>query len=165
MKSAPITLAKLTSKRTWKVILSWVLTIALAIGVVCGVVAVVKAIDSDNRTVVSTWARGSLDEEGKYIESKEHIYTKNAFECDGLEISLDFDATIEYKVVFYDKNGDMLTQNGSTEFMSGAFDDETSTVPEDAHYARVVVTPLEDENVSRLEVGEYSGQIKISVAK
>ena len=45
MKSAPITLAKLTSKRTWKIILSWVLTIAVVIGVVCGVVAVVKAID------------------------------------------------------------------------------------------------------------------------
>ncbi len=165
MKSAPITLAKLTSKRTWKVILSWVLTIAVVIGVICGVVAVVKAIDSDNRTVHSTWARGTLDEEGKYEESKEYIYTKNAFECDGLEISLDFDATIEYEVVFYDKNGDLLATNGRTGFLTGAYGGEEDTVPAGAYYARVIVKATNDDTITSLEVSKYARQITISVAK
>ena len=162
MKSAPITLAKLTSKRTWKVILSWVLTIAVAIGVFCGVVAIVKAIDSDTRTVATMWARGTLDENGDYESSKTSIYTKKAFECAGLDITLDFDAEIKYEVVFYNEDGDLI-EGARTGLLEGHY--ATEELPEGAFYARVIVTPVDDTNVTSLEVAKYAGQIKISVAK
>ena len=162
LPTPPITWKKLTSKATRQKVLGWLLVAALAICAICGAVALVKAIDSDTKTVHSVWARGSLDiETGDYVESTESIYTKKAFKCAGLEIELDFDAAIEYQVFFYDKNGNFLADK-VTDDLDGAY---VSEVPTDAYYARVVVTPLEDENVSRLEVGEYSGQIKISVAK
>lgn len=163
-KKPPITLGKLTSKRTWKIILGWLLTAAVAIGVICGAVALVKSLDSDTRTVHSSWARGTLDEAGNYKESKASIYTKNAFECDGLEITLDFDAVVTYSVVFYDENGDVI-EGAEIKDQTGALKAESELVPENAYYARVIVTPVDDANVTNLEIAKYARQIKISVAK
>lgn len=162
MKSSPITLAKLTSKRTWKAILSWVLYFAIIGCVVFGAIAVINAVDSDTRPVVTSWARGTLDEEGNYQESKTSIYTKNAFECAGLEITLDFDAEIQYEVVFYDEDGKCIT-SARTGLLDAKFDAEE--LPDGAFYARVIVTPVDDATVGTLEVVEYAGQIHINVAK
>jgi len=163
MKSAPITLNKLFSKRTWKVILSWVLTFAVVIGAICGVIAVVKSIDSDSRTVYAAWARGSLDENGNYVEGKTSIYTKKAFECAGLDITLDFDSGVTYKVYFYTDDGDLLDEGGVTQALSGHF--EADSVPANATYARVVVTPNDDANITWTEIVKYSNQVHITVSK
>ena len=163
-KKPPITLGKLTSKRTWKIILGWVLTAAVAIGIICGAVALVKSLDSDTRTVHSSWARGTLDADGNYEESKQSIYTKNAFGCAGLEITLDFDAVVTYTVVFYDENGDVLAGSEIKE-QTGALKADSDLIPEDAYYARVIVTPVDDATVTNLEVVKYARQIQISVAK
>jgi len=163
MRKPPITLKKLTSKETLNNALGWILTIFVALAIVAIVFGGIKLLTADNRTVISNWQRGTLDETGNYAESKSSIYTKNAFVCDGLEITLDFDATVTYKVVFYDENGDMLSENGVTSEQTGAF--KAESVPENAHYARVVVTPVDDNSITQLEVAQYARQIKISVAK
>lgn len=163
MRKPPITLKSLTNKKTWSKILGWLLCAAIVVGLVCGAVALFKAIDSDSKTVVSNWSRGTLDKDGQYAESKGSIYTKKAFECAGLEISLDFDAEITYKVVFYDEDGNILEAGATTEELRGRF--TADKLPEDAYYARVIVTPTNDSNVTNLEVLEYAKQITITVEK
>ena len=88
---------------------------------------------------------------------------KNAFECAGLQINLDFDSEIQYEIVFYDENGTFLTR---TDKHTGVFEfDAEDEALANAYYCRVVVTPTNDASISMLEVFEYSGQINISVLK
>ena len=163
LPTPPITWKKLTSKATRQKVLGWLLVAALAVCAICGAVALAKAIDSDTRKVHTNWERGNLDGTGQYITSKETIYTKNAFECAGLQINLDFDSEIQYEIVFYDENGTFLTR---TDKHTGVFEfDAEDEALANAYYCRVVVTPTNDASISMLEVFEYSGQINISVLK
>ena len=39
-----------------------------------------------------------LTDDGRFKESDESIYTKNAFECQGLDVEIDFDKNISYQI-------------------------------------------------------------------
>ena len=85
----------------------------LLLGVVGGgIVGILKLTDTgklDTKTISSTkFSVGGLDSNGKYMNTNTSIYTKEAFECQGLEVSLDFDNEIEYQIYFYDQNNDFV---------------------------------------------------------
>ena len=127
-----------------------------------GVVGLIKLTDDDafDRKNISSLAFsvGGLDGTGAYMDTNASIYTKDAFECQGLNITLDFDNMIEYKVYFYDQNNDFVHTTGTR---TNAFVD--TEVPFFAKFARIVVTPTEDDVVSTLEVNKYAKQINVSV--
>lgn len=162
MRQAPITTRKLFARTTWGKILNWVLTIALVCGAVFGCIAVVRAIESDTRVVSGIWKRGELDEDGLYSESKESIYSK-LLKVDGMTVTLDFDATVKYKIFFYDEDEELLASNGTTSALTGNF--AASSIPTGAKYARIVVTPIDDDNISIFEIVKYGGQLTIEVNK
>lgn len=135
----------------------------LLLGVVGGgIVGILKLTDTgklDTKTISSTkFSVGGLDSNGKYMNTNTSIYTKEAFECQGLEVSLDFDNEIEYQIYFYDQNNDFVHTTGK---LSGAFVKES--VPFFAKYARIVVTPKEDDVVSTIEVLKYARQLTVKV--
>lgn len=140
-----------------------ILLVVLCLGIVGGGIAgIFKLTDSgklDTKTISSTkFSVGGLDSNGKYMNTNASIYTKEAFECQGLEVSLDFDNEIEYQIYFYDQNNDFVHTTGK---LSGAF--VKDSVPFFAKYARIVVTPKNDEVVSKLEVAKYAGQLTVKV--
>ena len=140
-----------------------ILLVVLCLGIVGGGIAgIVKLTDTgklDMKTISSTkFSVGGLDSNGKYMNTNASIYTKEAFECQGLEVSLDFDNEIEYQIYFYDQNNDFVHTTGK---LSGAF--VKDSVPFFAKYARIVVTPKNDEVVSKLEVLKYAKQLTIKV--
>lgn len=140
-----------------------ILLVVLCLGIVGGGIAgIVKLTDTgklDTKTIASTkFSVGGLDSNGKYMNTNASIYTKEAFECQGLEVSLDFDNEIEYQIYFYDQNNDFVHTTGK---LSGAF--VKDSVPFFAKYARIVVTPKNDEVVSNLEVLKYAGQLTVKV--
>lgn len=140
-----------------------ILLVVLCLGIVGGgITGIVKLTDSgklDTKTISSTkFSVGGLDSTGKYMNTNASIYTKEAFECQGLEVSLDFDNEIEYQIYFYDQNNDFVHTTGK---LSTAF--VKDSVPFFAKYARIVATPKNDEVVSKLEVLKYAGQLTIKV--
>ena len=146
-----------------KKIIITILLVVLCLGIVGGGIAgIVKLTDTgklDTKTISSTkFSVGGLDSNGKYMNTNASIYTKEAFECQGLEVSLDFDNEIEYQIYFYDQNNDFVHTTGK---LSGAF--VKDSVPFFAKYARIVVTPKNDEVVSTLEVLKYAGQLTVKV--
>lgn len=146
-----------------KKIIITILLVVLCLGIVGGGIAgIVKLTDTgklDTKTISSTkFSVGGLDSNGKYMNTNASIYTKEAFECQGLEVSLDFDNEIEYQIYFYDQNNDFVHTTGK---LSGAF--VKDSVPFFAKYARIVVTPKNDEVVSSLEVLKYAGQLTVKV--
>ena len=145
------------------------------IGVACvGALAVVasgsKALydmsQDDMKTIHPTFVVGGLDENGKYEETETSLYTKEAFECKGLTIGLDFENDISYQVFFYEEDGDFIS---STEVLTERFDGE---LPENATHARIEITPQwtnvedeEDQVVNWYNKYGFSKQINIKVDK
>ena len=84
-------MSKLRRKFKWKNIISFVLVGVLLVGAVAGLGSV---FNKDTKTISSTaFAVGGINEKGNYVESKTSIYTKDMFECQGLSIEPDFEAT------------------------------------------------------------------------
>lgn len=129
---------KFLKRIPWKDVLVTVLVVALGVGAVVGVGA---AITNKQKTVSPfVFERGAIDEHGQHIKSTQSIYTKDYIECQGLEITPDFEASGTYQVFYYDTNKIFL---GATSVM-----DAHSTVTYKkgtdfpyAAYARIVITP------------------------
>lgn len=145
-----------------KIILTIVVVI-LCLGAVGGsIFGILKLTDTgkfDTKKISNTsFSVGGLDSNGKYMNTNASIYTKEAFECQGFEVNLDFDNEVEYQIYFYDQNNDFVHTTGK---LSGAF--VKDSVPFFAKYARIVVTPKNDDVVSKLEVNKYAKQLTVKV--
>jgi len=153
-------MAKKLSKKTWKNIGLGCLAGVLGIGAVMGVGALLNREEDLTKTINPTYAVGGLTEDGRYLETEGSIYTKNAFECQGLDVTLDFDNNVSYRIFFYDEDTDFIS---ATEKQTGNYDE--TTTPVFARYARIVITPNDDDKISIFEKNGYAKQLTIEVNK
>ena len=154
------------TQNTIKNVVSAVLAIAILLGVASLIGGLTRADDDERVKVHPTFSVGGLNEVGKYVESEGTIYTKEAFECQGLKIDLDFEKTICYEVYFYDENGNFLSSTEKTN------ENSKPVLPDGATHARIVITPdwellevknTKDRVVKWYEVTKYANQIEIKV--
>lgn len=149
------------------------LVVGLVAGVATGAKTLIDKSNEEIKTINPRFSVGGLDvETGKYVEREDTLYTKTAFECFGLEISLTFDNDINYQLFFYEDNGDYLS---STEVLDSKFDD---SIPLTATHARVMIIPqwsnleaTEDKTIDEQKVinwknkSSFVKQMTIKVAK
>lgn len=153
-----------SKKRKFRAIISTFLCLALLGGAVFGISKLLKN-DSDTVEIKnSAFAVGGLDEEGKYVENKQTLYTKEMFRCDGLTVELDKDCSSTYQIFFYNYFGEFLT---STAVLSEDFDEELET---GSVYAKIVVIPeipegekVADFKISFFEKAKYLDGVSITV--
>lgn len=153
-------------KRMFKSIISTFLCLALLGGTVFGVTKLLKN-DSDTVEIKSSaFAVGGLDEEGKYVENKQTLYTKEMFRCDGLTVDLAKNCTSTYQIFFYDEDGDFIE---ATEVLSEDFEED---IADGAVNARVMITPeipedktAEDFKINFFTKYSYLKGITITVNK
>lgn len=107
---------------------------------------------------------GLQDTTGKYEESDLTLYTKDAFECYGLQIKPNFDSKVQYQIFFYDEIGNFIS---ATELLDGSYRDD---VPYFATHARLELTPIWAEDVKKSErvlkwsnKGKYTDELEIKV--
>lgn len=134
----------------------------LGLGLLGGAVALgTNYLKNDHVVVHPTYEVGALTEYGKYVEDESSIYTKSAFECQGLKVKVDFDSEVEYQVFFYDELDNFIS--ASDVFTNG----NDFILPVNAELARIEITPLNDEDgkISWLEKRDYANDIEISVLK
>ena len=150
-------------------------TIALAVvgvGAIVGSVGIINSFvdksNQDMKDIHPVFEVGGIDELGKYEAVENSIYTKEAFECQGLEVKVEFDSTINYEVFYYDVNANYLSSTG---VQVGNLD---CNVPDSATHARIEITPnwekleieKEDEQVVKwYEVTKYAKQLNLRVFK
>ncbi len=157
-------------KRKTKDLISKIVSVALVVVTVVGIGALIghfvsnKADDNGRVEINPSYEVGGLTSYGKYKETKESIYTKEAFKCDGLNIEPQFDSTITYQVFFYDNLGNFVS---STSSMEGYYTDE---IPTGSSYARIVITPKwdkdtkdDDRKINIFQVSKYAKQLTIKV--
>ena len=142
----------------WKRVISLVLAIALFTG---GVALIANFASSKTKTVNPVFAVGALDANGEYVESKNSVYTKQAFKCRGIQITPDFDSNVEYQVFYYGEQNQFV---GASEVLTKGQHVPMSDL---AVYARVVITPYDSKNmnveIKVLDVAKYARSVKITV--
>lgn len=154
----------LKSMKTWKKILVIGLACITLVGAIAGISALFRESDTNEQPKTnissSAFSVGGLTEDGKFFETESSIYTKDAFECQGLTITPDFESTVKYQVYFYAPNYKFMS---STDLIEDVFTHEA--IPTDAQYARIVITPNDDQKISWYEVSGYARQLDIQVYK
>ena len=102
-------------------------------------------------------------ESGKIVESKQNFYSE-MFELEGAEIKVEEDATASYKVFFYDEDKNYIE---ATDTLTQDLD--ADSIPENAVYFRVMVTPAlvdgEPVECKTLNMNKYISQISITIEK
>ena len=156
---------KYKTKKNLTRVLSIVLICLAVFGAACGISTMRGKGDDGKHTINPTFAVGGLNAQGKYFETDESIYTAKAFECEGLEIKLRFDADITYQVFYYNELDNFVSC--STVYTKSA----KAVAPNDAEYARLVVTPVWDSEVDLenrvchwYDIYKYSSQIEVIVS-
>lgn len=158
---------KYKTRKTITQVLSIVLVCALGLGAIFGVSALSKKLKEDTKVIHPTFEVGGINAEGKGDKDMNgSVYTKDSFECKGLEVKLDFDAKITYQVYYYDDLDNYISN-------SSVYDASASmSVPAEAVYARIVVTPIWDSDVATddrvchwYDVAKYSSQLELSVLR
>ena len=131
-------------KKKTKKLLTVILSIALAIGIITAGVFLLKP--KDTKRIYPTYHIGSIDESGEYVESDDAIYS-DLFECQGLTIKPDFASNVEYSIYFYYLDE---TFADVKEDLTECF---AEPVDESYRYARILINP--DKN------GKTSEEYKI----
>lgn len=153
-------------RKNIKRVLLFILIGVLAFTSIFGVAALSQKLKKDEKTIYPAFSVGGLTTDGEYLDTNASIFTKKAFECNGLEVKLDFDAKIKYQIFYYDDLDTFISS--SEEYTSSTKAD----IPEDATHARLVVVPvwnkdveLEDRVCHWYDITKYSSQLEISVLK
>ena len=87
--------------------------------------------------------------------------TRSAFTTDGLKVKIEDEATVTYTLYFYGAEDEFISKTAA---LSEDFD---GSIPENAETAKIVITPIEDEDgkVELTEVLGYAGQVTVTVNK
>ena len=146
------------TKKNYETIGIVFLSIVLILGIIGGI-----ALFGEEKTTKKpnlSWSVGGLNTEGQYLKTKETIYTKDIFACKGLSVTLDFESQVQYKIFYY--NADGTFAGATTEWLTSNY-----VIPETDSYthARIVVKPLNDDEVAFYEVYKYAMGITIEVLK
>lgn len=145
---------------------SVVLIFATVIAMALGVSTITKKMKDETKVIHPTFEIGGINAEGKANKAKDSIVTVESFLCKGLEVNLDFDATIKYQVFYYD------VLNKYIESSPVYFEKAEMNIPINAFYARIVVTPIWNNSIKEkdrvcdwYDVLKYSSQLEIKVSK
>lgn len=156
--------------RKTKKMLKTILSVVIAVGMLFGVATLIIHINNKSKEdlikIKPSFEVGGLTEYGKYEDTKKSIYTKDSFECLGLQISLEFDSNVQYQVFFYDETDNFISSSDVYE------EGSTPSIPSNAKKARLEVTPIwdadveeEDKDLNIFKVRKYAKQLTIKVNK
>ena len=130
-------MANYKRKSKLKSIICGILVVATLIGACAGIAALGK---KETKTIgAGAFKVGGVNDSGNYEKSNVSIYTEDMFECQGLVIEPEFEASGTYRVFYYDSNKNFI---GATEVMNAA--DSIYTKGNSfilAKYARIMITP------------------------
>lgn len=152
-------------KIKWKRVLS----AALALLLVAGAIAGIAVIAGKKTKTISSFAfgRGAIDAEGNHIETDQCIYTEDLFECQGLTIVPDYEASGTYQVFYYSSNEKFMGSTEKIDANDGMY--EKGETFFDAKYARIVISPNfkgdGDSKVRFYNVASYANDYTITVNK
>lgn len=137
-----------------------VLLVALTGTVTVLAIQMNKQITTKSVSALTDYDIGTLDANGKVTKSTENIYLKDYITTDGLKVTIKEKSDIQYKLYFYTEDKTFVSSSSS--WLKADLD---GNVPATAKYVRVVIDPIEDAEVSVLEVFGYANQLTVTYNK
>ena len=104
------------------------------------------------------YEQGLIGADGGEVKGTTSIRTKDLITVDGLKCDLAEDASITYQLFWYDEEEVFIS---ASEELTLDFDASTGTVPETAEYVRIMITPVNDPEVSITEIAGYAGELTV----
>ena len=144
----------------------WLIGVGVA-AVVLGfgiVGAKINSMDKTNEVSATFgWEVGLLSTtDGGEVKGTTSLRTKKLHDIGGLVCDLTEDASISYRLFWYDENEEFISVSDE---LTADFSVETAELPEGAKYFRVMATPENDPEVSGSEVSGYAKELTISYDK
>ncbi|MBQ2723240.1 MAG: hypothetical protein IJF72_01120 [Clostridia bacterium] len=142
---------------------SLIIVTVIAVIALLGVVGLGLVVNDQISTLeLKSWNYivADLDSEGELDSSDENIVTKDYIKVDGLEITVNEEAEITYRVVFYDEDKEYISE---TDELTTDFQD--SEIPEGAEYCKIVITPVDDNEISIFEKGDFVEMLNVKYAR
>ena len=140
------------------------LTIAVVLISIVMIGVIVKMTRSETTKTVGgfyNYEIGLLDDTtGEELSGTSSIRTKDYVTTDGLTVEVKKDANVSYVIYFYDTDKEFLTK---TETLTADYDG--TAIPEGAEYAKIVITPNNDAEVSWNEINGYQNKLTVTVNK
>ena len=152
------------NKKTRNLLLG-ILGVGLIVGVASLITNMFKTDEDGFKEITPTFEVGGIDEDGKYLDTKASIYTKDLIKAEQVKVELDFDADITYDLYFYYENEFVETYSANDKSLSINLVDELM-----ADGFRIVIHPTwsedvaeEDREIKLWEIGTLKNQIKVCV--
>ncbi len=142
----------------------WVIIFLISIGLIGAVITLFILLDRQTTVTeigAEAYTIAALDENGEQTDGDTSIVTRSAFTTDGLKVEIEDEATVTYMLYFYGAEDEFISKTAA---LSEDFD---GSIPENAETAKIVITPIEDEDgkVDLTEVLGYAGQVTVTVNK
>ena len=150
---------KAKNKSIVKAVVAGLISLIAAAGLVVGAVALNRTVTTVELTAWD-YKVATLEADGDEDESEAAIVTKNFLPVEDLQIKIDEDAEISYRVFFYDEDEEFIS---ATEALTADFDE--SAIPEGAKFAKILVTHEDDDEISWSEKGDYIAMLEVSHAR
>ena len=138
--------------------------IAIAVLAVTTVLSVgtliVTNVNEDTKVLkASNFEIASVADDGDLVKDGTTSLVSGFVNAEDLQIEIAENAVVTYKVHYYDEDKEWVSSTVEQSV------DYALEMPETAEYARVEITPIEDNYISVFEKAEYASQIKVTVEK
>ena len=145
-----------------KVLIYFMVAVMLVLTVVlCVFGAKLKKLDkTDELSPRKSWEKGLIAVDGGDVRGTIAIRTKDFVPINGLIVDLRDNAGITYQIFWYDEHKVFIS---CTEELVVDFD--MTQRPELAEYARFMIKPINDPEVSRSEIQEYASELTVEWTK
>lgn len=130
-----------------------VLTMAI---VICVFGAKINRLDKTDELTKRDWEKGLIGADGGEIRGTIAIRTKGFVPIDGLTFDLRENPGITYQIFWYDENKVFIEATDEL-----VVDYDMTTKPELGEYARIMIKPMNDPEVSRSEIADYASELAV----
>ncbi len=157
IKKGDIKMISLAKKDKIKSVIIGVLSAGLLLSV--GTIFMKDANESSYELTTSKYEIAEVADDGDLVKDGTSSLVSGFVRADDLKVEMSQNSVVSYKIHYYDEDKEWISS--TTEQTS----DYTGETPEKAEYARVEITPLNDNYISAFEKAEYANQIKVTVEK
>ncbi len=107
----------------------------------------------------SDYQVGSLNATGEFEKNAGSFVSKDFYDVDGLSIKVEDDADLSYRIYFYDENKEFISSTNSFAVTYNG------TIPENAELFKIVINPMNDDDISTFDIISFSEKVNVRFYK
>lgn len=102
---------------------------------------------------------GALDENGAFVKNAGSFVTKEFHDVEGLSIKVEKKAELSYQIYFYDAEEKFVSATNSFGVTYNGI------IPEKAELFKIVINPINDDDITTFDIINYSSDVQVRFYK